>query len=746
VVPNRFPPRWRLWALWLLILAAYSNSFHAGLVFDNAKAIADDPRIREPTAKNIQLILTQDYWYNRQNSGLYRPVTTLSYLANYAAFGNGAQPEAYHWVNLALHLANAGLVYALGTLVFGDAAIALSCAALWGLHPLLTESVTNIVGRADLLAAFGTLAGLLCYLKSAAVTGRRRAAWLAGMAAAQTMGLFSKENAAVLPGLMLVYDLIWPKRAKWSARWPAYALLLLPFALFFSLRAAAHTHIVPDLAENPLVQAGFWTARLTALKVIGKYLWLFIWPARLSADYSFNAIPLFGWHWEDAQVIFTLAAIAGLALWAIKSKQRRTLLFFLLFFVVCLAPVSNLIILIGTVMAERLVYLPAVGLAGCLAIAIRSFTGRFQWIVIGLVCLAFGARTYARNFDWADELSLWTSTVNAYPTAARPHNNLGNALAKIPGRLPEAVTEYEAALRIKPGDADVHYNLGNALAEIPGSLPAAIAEYREALRIDPSYTKAHINLGNALAKMPGGFPEAAAQYQAVFRLEPANADAHFNLGNLLAAAPGRSAGAIAEYRAAIAADPDKAEAHYNLANLLAIQRGNLAEAAAEYEAVLRLEPANADAHYNLANLLASQPDTLPRAIAEYRAAIAADPRKVQAHNNLGSIFSQIPGRLPDAMAEYEAALQIDPANAEAHYNLGNALMSLPGRLPDAIAQYQAAVLSQPSFAEAHFNLGKALAQTPGKIPEAIAEFEIVLRLGPDPDAQQMLQKLRALRR
>ncbi len=732
---------WRLAALFVLLLAAYSDSFQAGLVFDNSKAIADDPRIREATAHNIHLIFTQDYWYNRETSGLYRPVTTLSYLVNYALLGNGVDPAGYHCLNFALHTINVGLVYALGIFIFEDAMLALALAALWGLHPLLTESVTNIVGRADLLAAFGTLAGLLCYLKSVASTGRRKLAWLAGMATAQAVGLFSKESSAVLPVIILLYDLTWPKRAQWRQRWPGYASLLLPFALYLSLRLSVPTHMVVDFAENPLIKASFWIARLTALEVIGKFVWLFVWPARLTADYSFNAIPFFGssWTWDDAEAIVALAA---LAFWAFKGKPKQTLVFFLLFFCIAIAPVSNLIVLIGSIMAERFMYLPAVGLAGCLLLALRTLPSRFQMAAISLLCLAFGARTYVRNADWSDDLTLWTSAANAYPAAARPHNNLANALLRIPGRVPDAIAEFQAALTIEPDQADIHYNLANALAEMPGRLPEAIAEYRAALRIDPSYSKAHINLGNALARMPGGFPQALAEYQAVIRLEPGAAEPHYNLANLLAATPGRSADAIAEYRAALAADPEKAEAHYNLATLLATTPGKSSEAIAEYRSVLRIEPGNADAHYNLANLLASSPNGLDAAIGEYRAAIAADPRKVQAYNNLGSALSQLPGRSPDAIAVYQAALRIDPGNAEAHYNMGNALLGQPGKLADAIAEYRAAIQSQPSFAEAHFNLGRALSQSPGGVPDAIAEFETVLRLGPDPDARQMLDRLR----
>jgi protein O-mannosyl-transferase len=196
---------WRLLLIWGLLLIAYSNSFQSGLVFDNSSIIGRDPRIRQATSQNIQAILAGGYRYNNPTDGLYRPLTTFTYLLNYAVLGDGTQPAGYHWVNLGLHALNTALVYALGIAILGGPAVAWALAAIWGLHPLLTESVTNIVGRADLLAAFGILAGLLCYVKGTSSAGRKKLAWLAGVATAQAIGLFSKESAAVLPGLMLAY-------------------------------------------------------------------------------------------------------------------------------------------------------------------------------------------------------------------------------------------------------------------------------------------------------------------------------------------------------------------------------------------------------------------------------------------------------------------------------------------------------------------------------------------------------------
>ena len=128
---------WRVWAplvLGIAILIAYSNSFRSGLVFDNANLISQDPRVHAWTLHNLSLILNGGYWYNRADAGLYRPLTTLSFLLNYSAFGNGPQPASYHWVNLALHEINVMLVYALGMLLFGRRGPAFALAAMWPMY------------------------------------------------------------------------------------------------------------------------------------------------------------------------------------------------------------------------------------------------------------------------------------------------------------------------------------------------------------------------------------------------------------------------------------------------------------------------------------------------------------------------------------------------------------------------------------------------------------------------------------
>jgi tetratricopeptide (TPR) repeat protein len=463
-------PAWRrhaipLLVLWGLALLAYSNSFRGGLIFDNYFVIGQDPRIHQATAENAGLILTRDYWYGTTVSPLYRPLTTFSYLFNYAILGNGAAPAGYHWVNFILHAVNVALVYLLGWLLMAEFWPAFAMAAIWSLHPLLTESVTNIVGRADLLSAFGVLGGLLCYAR--AVTVRRHAiGWQLALLAASTIAVFSKESGVVIVAAVFLYDIGWHRDSPWAARVKGYVAACLPAVAFLLLRLYLLAgRAVPIIAftDNPLTGADFWTARITAIKVLGKYLWLWLWPARLSADYSYNQIPLFSWNlarWEDWKAVVAVLVLAGLGAIALVAYRRlKPIYFWIGLFFIAIAPTSNLFILIGTIMAERLLYLPSVALAGCLAstgwAVYRKL--RTRWpaarlatrCALALICLAFCGRTFERNFDWFDEQTLWSSAVMAVPAAYRPHKNLANTLAFPPFKdLAAADREIDRALAI----------------------------------------------------------------------------------------------------------------------------------------------------------------------------------------------------------------------------------------------------------------------------------------------------------
>jgi tetratricopeptide (TPR) repeat protein len=106
------------------------------------------------------------------------------------------------------------------------------------------------------------------------------------------------------------------------------------------------------------------------------------------------------------------------------------------------------------------------------------------------------------------------------PNSWNAHSNLGTALLQMPGRLADAIAEYETALRIGPDTATAHSNLGYALSGMADRLPDAAAEYRRALQLDPNNASLHYNLAAVLARMPGRREEALAEYEAALRLNP----------------------------------------------------------------------------------------------------------------------------------------------------------------------------------------------------------------------------------
>ncbi|MGB6943585.1 MAG: DUF1736 domain-containing protein [Bryobacteraceae bacterium] len=437
-------------ALGALTLVAYSNSFSAGFVFDNKILLLQDPRIREASAENIGLIFQHTYWWPYGESGLYRPIGTLSYLFNYAVLGNGERPEGYHWINLFLHFGNVLLVYALARRLlrgrFGDGFWPpVFVAAVWAVYPVLTESVTNIIGRVDLIAAMAVLSGLLLYLKSTEASGTRRWMWLAALMALTFVGVFSKESAVVILGVIVLYELVW-----WKERRNMRGLLLGCAAVTLPLLALwyARSVVVPGspqfpFVDNPLVGADFWTARLTALKVLGRYLGLLVWPAHLSADYSYAEIPLAHGSLSDWIAWIGLAAVAAAI---VVFRRNRVILFVAGFAALALLPTANLLFPIGTIMAERFLYLPAIAAAVCIVMALYALPAKAAPITLCLIAAAFMARTWVRNTDWQDDLSSARAMVSAAPASYKGHAALAAALYDSHADIDSVIQEAEKSL------------------------------------------------------------------------------------------------------------------------------------------------------------------------------------------------------------------------------------------------------------------------------------------------------------
>ena len=429
-------PRWIKHALVIAVImgvvfSVYSDTLHAPFLLDNDAAILKDLRVHSVAKSQLYRILTEEYW-ETSPTGLYRPLTTLSFLFNYTVLGGGVDPEGYHWFNLILHMVNIGLVYALGIAVFEQIPLAWLLTALWALHPALTESVTNVVGRSDMMAAFGVLATLVFHERALESAGIRKAGWLAGIVLAVTAGTFAKESGIVVAGAIVLYDLTFKRLASWRSRIPSYIAVAIPCLAYLAMRARVLAHnpyAETPFTDNPLLGAAFWTAKLTAIKVLGKYFGLMIWPAKFSYDYSYNEIPLFSWrlnNWENWKAIIAVAGLAAVLVLAVRSfRRRKKLFFFIAFFFIAIGPVSNLLIRIGTIMGERLLYLPSLGIIGCAVYALQALARKVPALgaeyryaggaALGLILIALVVRTYERNKDWSDPQRFWRTALEGAP-------------------------------------------------------------------------------------------------------------------------------------------------------------------------------------------------------------------------------------------------------------------------------------------------------------------------------------------
>ena len=453
------------------ILAAYANALQDGFALDSRGRVLDDPRVATINRHNLGLIVTENYWWPRGYTNLYRPVTTLSYLLNRSVVFDAENAAGYRLVNLLIHFAAACLLYLVTLRLTGQFTVATLTASLWAVHPVLTESVTNIVGRADELAALSVLGALLIYIRSIDATGWRRHLCRAALLLTTLLGLLAKEIAAVIPAVVLLFDVT---RLGWRELWGRrraiareYLLFVPPLLLVWYGRVLVFAHGGPmesPFLDNPIRGAGFLSGRLTAIKVIGKYLGLLLWPASQSCDYSYNQIPLVNPRMaraEDWEALVALGAISLLAATGVALfRCRHTGFFFLAFSALTLLPVSNLAFPIGTIMAERVLYLPAMGFAATAVLAVCWAAERLRLhshaavILLALPIAGLGVRTYVRNLDWYDDETLWAAAVAAAPHSFKTHLGLAEAWlhSNLPGHpLDDSIAETEKALAIVSG-------------------------------------------------------------------------------------------------------------------------------------------------------------------------------------------------------------------------------------------------------------------------------------------------------
>ena len=610
---------------WVLLvcatLAAYLPALRGGLLWD------DRSHVTGPDLQSLHGLWR--IWFDLGATQQYYPLLHSAFWLEHRIWGDAVL--GYHLVNAGLHALSACLL----VLVVRRLRLpgALLAGFVFALHPVCVEAVAWISEQKSTLSGVFYLAAALTYLHFDQT--RRKSRYFMGLGLF-LLALMSKSVTATLPAALLV--VFWWQRGR--IEWKRDVLPLVPW-----LAVGASAGLFTAWVEKSprLIGAEGTRYALTLpdrLLLAGRVPWFYasklLWPSNLMFVYPRWRIDSSQW-W---QLLFPLGLAAVAAALVVLARRNRGPLAGFLFFAGTLFPVLGFLNVYPfrySWVADHFQYLAALGIlvpaaSGLTALAGRLWPGRLGAIALpALLATTLAAASWQQSGTYRDYETLFRETLARNPNSAFLHNNLGVELMLPPGRVPEALTEFEAAVRLEPDSADYHDNLGLALAATPGRLTDAIAEYQTALRMAPDFPAAHLNLGLAWMSMPGHrqdaiaeYEKAIAEYQKTQRSAPDFWEPHLNLGIAYAQIPGRQADAIAEYQAALRIKPDSELAHFHLGNTFQ-SMGRLEEAMAEYRTALQIKPDATDARYELAYALARIPGRVPEAIAQCQELLRVNP-------------------------------------------------------------------------------------------------------------------------
>jgi tetratricopeptide (TPR) repeat protein len=634
--------RWIWIGAFLLVAAvalAYGNALTVPFLFDDKDSILSNPSLHDWRA-----VLFPPGDRGETVGG--RPVLNVSLALNYAI--SGTRVWSYHLFNVLFHavagLALFGLVRR--TLAGRGAGwggrdsffCALAAALLWALHPLLTESVTYVVQRAESLMGMWYLLTLYCFARAADAPDAARGAgggsgeggatreflparggvascgadgnpravfwWLAGSAVCCALGMATKQVMVSAPVIVLLYDrafIAGSFKAAWRARWKFYAVLC---ATWLALGASVLSSGFRGGTTGYHTLLTWWMYAATQCKAILIYIKLVFWPAPLVFDYGISFVGSPSAVMPQITVVTLLAAAALFAMF----RWPRAGIFGAVFFAV-LAPSSSFLPIIAQSMAEHRMYLPSAAIVVPVVVLCwwlargKRLPPAVVAIAVCVVAVVLGTLTRARNTAYRSEVSIWVDAAKKAPSNHRAHYNAGRALIEAK-RYDEGVAQCLEAARLFSNYGEAYCYAGWGLSEL-GRHEEAVACYRKALaclgKEDAEFRdSAYVHMGMALRAL-GRDAEAREVFGEAVAANPKNAPCLNNLGNyeLLA---GNYAEAEKYYRQALAAEPGLGSAHDGLADALAAQ-GRDGEARKHYEEAIRLRPELAQAHYNYARLL-----------------------------------------------------------------------------------------------------------------------------------------------
>jgi len=627
----------------ILIIAVsvfvYANSIRNGFTFDDKFIIQKNELIR--SLNNIPAIFRSSYWPKVQgepNKGLYRPLAILTYALDYSIWK--LNPAGYHIFNVLNHSLN-GIVLFLIILLLQKGRenaelTALAAALIFICHPINTEAVSGLVGRADTLATLFILLSLLFYILmrrpvnqqvnkqvQQANKARQKAPHALSPFSREHWGaksnikyyylslvsfglaLFTKEIAVTLPGIILLYDIsLSGKGGGTSAgKLKYYAGYLAVMAGYMIIRTNVIGLVGPSATGQVMQGHTILMKFYTMVKVFVEYIRLLFYPVNLYTDY--NSSFAYALKLTDPGVIISVAALFLYVIIFFKSYKRSKLLFFSMgWFLIAILPVSQLIP-IGAIMAERFLYLPGIGFCILLGTGMSQVHekkgGKVFILLVVLTALFFSIMTIRRNLDWYSDYTLWKAAAKTVSTNARAYYEIGTAALK-EDKYDEVIDAMKESIRLSGAitasdtkryallpESYLHWvwlNLGLAYQK-KGETDNAIEAYKKVIEIKPDYVASYNNLGNAYLSK-NMTEEALNMYKKSIEVDPNTAEGYYNLG-ILYSRKGDNNKALQLYSKAITIRPEYADVWF-ASGIVEYNRRDYARAAQLFKKAVEINP------------------------------------------------------------------------------------------------------------------------------------------------------------
>ena len=584
----------------LVSIGVYLNSLDCGFCFDDASAVRDNMDLRPKTPWTN--LVWDDFWgtpmHVEGSHKSYRPLVVATFRLNYLV--HELEPMGYHLVNVLLHAAVSYLYVRLCLLVFVATWPALVAGLLFAVHPIHTEAVAGVVGRAEMLSAIFFLLSIFAYREAVL---ERKASKLLTMCLLCLCSVLSKEQGITVIVVCLSVEVFvllnldcksavqalqtWAKEGKaplWFRPLVTRTLLLGLFvAAIMFLRVTIMKAELPvfTVHDNPAVAFPTPYRQLHWMYLCFVNCWLLLNPSPLCADWTMATIPPITSLTDPRNLATTVTfgIVATLGFHAINGSERKkkVILVALSLIIFPFIPASNLFFPVGFVVAERILYIPSMGFCMLVSLGLSLLetpkAGLWRSLVRAMlvfVLIVHGLKTVSRNRDWFSDVTLFTSAIRVNPLNGKIHNNLGHEYEQT-GDLIRAESLFRRAAELQPDDIGAHINVGRVLK--------AQEKFKEA-------EKAYLT---AIDLMPKGTS---------FRIAPGHINVYYNLANLVRLDPNRLNEAYNLYQTAISMKPSFVEAHMNKGDVL-LRLNRTLEAKAAFEKALEYNPEYTDAVYNL---------------------------------------------------------------------------------------------------------------------------------------------------